>query len=299
MRRRQVLQGTLATIAASTFAVPLAAQSRAQVLDIQRVLAQLGLEPGPADGAPGPRTRTALDRFMNHRGVSFDGTITEGVWREVIGVTRINLPDTPGLQLGIVPPRLPSADSYARSTNNPRQFTLRLRRGDYDPVDYRGNRNIFSSGLGINFSKQRAELSSQQLRLGRSYTIEFEVNISNPSAGTFFQFANGDSAMVLLAYPDAIRFNAGQAAQNIALLRGDWIGSWHQFRIGFHPDSARGSWVRFFVNGTEVFDSRGRDLDLPFVNAFLKCGLYRGNIPTSAEVSFRNMSLRDGPPQDA
>lgn len=297
--RRRALQGAIATFAASALPGDVWAQSRAQVREIQQVLAEIGLEPGPADGAAGPRTRAALDRFMVHRGVPFDGTITEGVWREVVGVTRVNLPETPGLRMQIGQPRFTSADSYSRSPENPGEFTLRLRRGDYDPVDYRRNRNIYSSGRAVNFGKQRAELSSQRLRVGQSYTIEFEANVSSPTAGTFFQFKARDPAMVLLAYPDAIRFNAGLTVQNIALLRGDWIGAWHRFRIGFHPDRGRGSWVRFILNDNEVFDSRGRDLDFPFDIAFLKCGLYRSNLRTSAEVSFRNMSLREGPPQDA
>ena len=296
MQRRHLVMGGFAAMAVSLLKSPAVAQTRTQIREIQNVLAEIGLEPGPADGAMGPKTRAALERFLDHRGVDFDGTVSNEIWREVIGITRVDLPDTPGLRMQMGQPRFTSADSYSRDPNDPRVFTLRLRKGDYDPVDYRGNRNIFSSGAMVNLGKQRAELSSQRLRLSQAYTIEFDVLVSSPTAGTFFQFKASEPAMVLLSYPDAIRFNAGQSVQNVALLRGDWIGNWHHFKIGFYPDGGRGTWVQFIVDDNEVFDSRGRDLDFPFDYAFLKCGLYRGKVTTPAAVTFRNLSLRNGAP---
>ena len=43
------------------------------VAELQRALAQLGLKPGKADGAYGPRTRKALRAFQRRNGLKADG----------------------------------------------------------------------------------------------------------------------------------------------------------------------------------------------------------------------------------
>lgn len=50
--------------------------SRAEVAEAQRLLAELGFDPGPADGIPGRRTRKAVRDFQTGRGDKPDGKIT-------------------------------------------------------------------------------------------------------------------------------------------------------------------------------------------------------------------------------
>lgn len=44
--------------------------------EVQRLLAALGYDPGPADGKPGRRTREAIRGFQGHAGLPVDGEIT-------------------------------------------------------------------------------------------------------------------------------------------------------------------------------------------------------------------------------
>lgn len=47
--------------------------------EIQRVLAVLGYDPGPADGKPGPRTRAALEQYQADEGLTVDGELSQSV----------------------------------------------------------------------------------------------------------------------------------------------------------------------------------------------------------------------------
>ncbi len=49
---------------------------RTLVLTAQKLLAQLGYEPGPLDGLPGRKTRRAVERFQTDTGVAVDGAVT-------------------------------------------------------------------------------------------------------------------------------------------------------------------------------------------------------------------------------
>lgn len=49
------------------------AESRTRVRSIQTGLAQLGYDPGPADGILGPRTTRAIQSYQAQRGLSVDG----------------------------------------------------------------------------------------------------------------------------------------------------------------------------------------------------------------------------------
>ncbi len=49
------------------------APTKATIADIQRLLAELGYGPGPADGVMGKRTRTAIKRFQHDTGLPPDG----------------------------------------------------------------------------------------------------------------------------------------------------------------------------------------------------------------------------------
>jgi peptidoglycan hydrolase-like protein with peptidoglycan-binding domain len=60
-------------------AVPPAPLGRDGVIAVQRELARLGLDPGPADGAAGPRTAAAVRAFQSATGLPVDGEATEPV----------------------------------------------------------------------------------------------------------------------------------------------------------------------------------------------------------------------------
>lgn len=49
------------------------AESRTRVRSIQAGLAQLGYDPGPADGILGPRTKRAIQSYQEQRGLPVDG----------------------------------------------------------------------------------------------------------------------------------------------------------------------------------------------------------------------------------
>ncbi len=53
--------------------------SRALVQDVQRMLAELGYDPGPADGAMGERTRSAIRKYQGHSGFRQDGVPSESL----------------------------------------------------------------------------------------------------------------------------------------------------------------------------------------------------------------------------
>ncbi len=58
-----------------------ARSSRAGVAAVQRALARLGYDPGPADGVPGPRTRAAVRAFQAAAGLPVDGRPSEALRR--------------------------------------------------------------------------------------------------------------------------------------------------------------------------------------------------------------------------
>jgi hypothetical protein len=52
---------------------PTTGTRRATVTEVQRLLARLGYDPGPADGAAGPRTRRAIRDFQRDQSIRVDG----------------------------------------------------------------------------------------------------------------------------------------------------------------------------------------------------------------------------------
>lgn len=57
------------------------------VKSVQQVLADLGYDPGPADGAMGASTKTAIEAFQKDRKVAQDGRITPSLLLEIKRVT--------------------------------------------------------------------------------------------------------------------------------------------------------------------------------------------------------------------
>lgn len=292
MDRRRVL-GLMAVGAIWRPGMGVAAPGLAEV---QRALASLGLDPGPADGAWGPRTEAAVAAFAAHRGLAFDGSLTDEIATEAVGFI-LPLPQAGGLELRAVGGRFPSADSLTLDDPEAGAFTLRLRAGDYDTVDYRGRTDPFNSARALGLNKQRAEIAGQTLRIGRDWTVDFDVMASGPEAGTFFQVHRGDNSAHVLAYPGSMRFSAGELMQNVALVREDWYGVWRSMRVMFRPEADDTSVFRIWLDGVAVLDTEGEAVDFPFdqdEGATLHFGMYRGKSDVPAAVSFRNIVLSEG-----
>jgi peptidoglycan hydrolase-like protein with peptidoglycan-binding domain len=49
------------------------------VLRAQQLLSELGYNPGPLDGIPGPRTRAAIESFQQSLGQPVTGQVTPGL----------------------------------------------------------------------------------------------------------------------------------------------------------------------------------------------------------------------------
>jgi len=64
-----------------------AAASDTTVKRIQQVLADLGYDPGPADGEMGGTTKTAIEAFQKDRKIAQDGRVTPSLLREIKRVT--------------------------------------------------------------------------------------------------------------------------------------------------------------------------------------------------------------------
>src|SRR5262245_14070115 len=63
---------------------------------VQRRLAELGYDPGPADGRAGPRTRAAIQAFQRDRGLVADGEPSPAL-RTTLGFVELTPPRTTGL----------------------------------------------------------------------------------------------------------------------------------------------------------------------------------------------------------
>jgi peptidoglycan hydrolase-like protein with peptidoglycan-binding domain len=89
----RLLMGQPSKTAATTGSVVPAPQApRTVVIDntitsVQQVLADLGYDPGPADGAMGASTKTAIEAFQKDRKIAQDGRITPSLLREIKRVT--------------------------------------------------------------------------------------------------------------------------------------------------------------------------------------------------------------------
>jgi peptidoglycan hydrolase-like protein with peptidoglycan-binding domain len=88
----RLLLGQPSKTAATGSVAPAPQAPRTVVIDntiksVQQVLADLGYDPGPADGAMGASTRTAIEAFQKDRKIAQDGQITPSLLREIKRVT--------------------------------------------------------------------------------------------------------------------------------------------------------------------------------------------------------------------
>lgn len=58
---------------------PTYSQGSELTAEIQRLLTQLGYDPGPADGVYGPQTRAAIEAFQRHEGLPVDGQVSDAL----------------------------------------------------------------------------------------------------------------------------------------------------------------------------------------------------------------------------
>lgn len=287
----------LATLVAGLLlAIVMSQPAVAQVAEAQRWLNRLGLDAGPADGVAGPRTLKAWSDFARHRGLPEDAPLDAAALEELRGQQNARMPKAKGIKLEVVGDRFPSRDTYRLDAGDPTAFAVTLRPGDYDPVDYRGG-SAQERQRGWSLFKQRAELSSQTLKAGRIYTVDFEVMVDNAAAGTIFQIHRGGSggAVMLQVFPDAIRANMNEAVQNALVHQGDLFGKWLAIRIVFFPDPKGNSWIRTYVNGELTLDTSSIAPLYPMHEAQLRFGLYRGSgRGLSTTAMFRNIALMEG-----
>ncbi|MFQ5774670.1 MAG: peptidoglycan-binding protein [Kiloniellaceae bacterium] len=69
------------------------------VKSIQRGLAELGYQPGPADGIPGPKTAAAIRRYQKDHGLPTDGRTSAELAQHIQGQTQ-----NPGPRAAIIEP---------------------------------------------------------------------------------------------------------------------------------------------------------------------------------------------------
>jgi len=279
------------------WAAPTTALADAKLAEVQTALNTWQLEAGHADGVWTQETEAALTRFLSHRGLTFDGAFGDEEYAEVMGQTDVELPHAEGISL-CQTGGFPSVNSYALSASDPGEFSVTLRKGDYDRTDYRGITAVYDVSKQ-NFSRQRAEVySCEWLAAGEVYTLDFDVRISHVSAGTFFRIKSEDEegAVTLAAFPGSLRVDAGPAVTMKATYRGDILNNWLNVRAVFMPGNAGEHFARFYVEGKPGFELAGGETNFGFSSkgAQLTFGPYRGNSALEAEVSFRNVRLTEG-----
>jgi hypothetical protein len=265
--------------------------------EVQSWLNHLQLDAGPVNGVLGLDTERALTRFLKHRGIEFDGSFGDEEYREVMGQTNYELPETKGFKL-CGPKRFPSVDTYERNPTNPSEFKLTLKKGDYDYNDFRGDTSVYGSDRK-NLNSQRAKIySCNRLAFGKIYTLDFDVSISHVSAGAFFEIHGGGAwgSASIQVWPQSLRFNAGRHIDNVAIFRGDYLNRWVAMRIVFMASHADKMFFRFYVDGIETLDTSGIKTDFGFSKkgGTLHFGPYRGNSSGTASVSYSNIKLSTG-----
>ena len=92
-------------------AAPAPQDRRSMVRSAQRALADAGLDPGPADGLMGPKTRAAVIAYQRRVGIEADGEIDAALLQRLTAVERFSDDDIP-------PARLP-APAPVRATALP------------------------------------------------------------------------------------------------------------------------------------------------------------------------------------
>ena len=273
------------------------AHANSQIAEVQEKLSTWLLLDGPADGVWSPETEAALSTFLEHRGIEFDGEFGAEEYAEVMGQSDFDLPQATGLEL-CQPDGFPSKDTYVLSESDPSEFSLTLAKGDFDRTDYSSKVFVYDNSKQ-NWMRQRAEVvACEWLPPGQTYTLDFDVRVSDISAGTFFQIRSEDVEGVigLGAFPGSLRVDAGATITMKATYRGEYLNEWMSVRVVFHPGSGEEMFFRFYVNGKPGFEASGNEARFVFSErgAELAFGPLRGKSSKTAQVAFRNIVLVEG-----
>lgn len=274
-----------------------AAPAVAQVAEAQRLLNAMSLEAGPVDGAAGPATIKAWQAFLSHRGLPLDTPITAETIKELRGITNPPMPKASGMRFETVGRGFVGTHSYRLFDDDPTKFCVTVQKGDYDPVSYRDSGSAMERQYGFPLRKQRAELLDTTTRRNdRSYTVDFDVMVDSWAAGIILQVHRGGSGggMNLSTNSQAIVLTAGGQLENVSVLRGDYVGKWHAFRLVFYPAGDGQSWFRIYVDGSLALDTSDRNPRYPMASANLHFGLYRGQVQEPATACYRNIRLSQG-----
>lgn len=95
-------------------------RDREAVAEVQRRLAELGYDPGPADGIPGARTRAAIEAFQRDRGLPVDSRVTDAL----LATLRQPFGPPPGPAVAARPqPELPTAGTPPSAAPGPPEGT--------------------------------------------------------------------------------------------------------------------------------------------------------------------------------
>ena len=268
-----------------------------ELAEVQEKLSTWQLLDTSADGVWTPETEAALTTFLAHRGIEFDGEFGPEEHSEVMGQYEFELPKAQGIAL-CQPDGFPSRDTYTLDDTDPTAFSLALKEGDFDRSDYSDKVFVYDNSKQ-NWTRQRAEVvACEWLPTGETYTVDFDVRVSDISAGTFFKIRSEDVLGVigLGAFPGSLRVDAGATITMKATYRGDYLNEWVNVRVVFRPDSGEDMFFRFYVNGEPGFEARGDDASFGFSSrgAELAFGPLRGKSSKSAQVDFRNVVLSQG-----
>lgn len=78
------MAGSAASRTASGAPAARGSVSKAEIAQAQGALTRLGLNPGPADGVMGPKTRTALAQYLAREGLPPSDRITPEIYRRLV-----------------------------------------------------------------------------------------------------------------------------------------------------------------------------------------------------------------------
>lgn len=268
-----------------------------QVAEAQRLLNSMSLEAGPVDGVAGPGTMKAWQAFLQHRGLPADLPINATTIKELRGVMEPPMPKADGLSFENVGRGFVGEHSYELFPDDPTKFCVTVRRGDYDPVDYRQSGSASERQYGFPLRKQRAEIqATSELPPDATYTVDFDMLIDSPTAGIIFQIHRGGSGggMNFSTINDRVVLTAGGDLELVPVLTRDWLGQWKRLRLVFHPARDGNSWFRVYADGEQLLDTSGRAARYPMHGATLHFGLYRGQISSEATACYRNIRLARG-----
>jgi len=103
-------------------------QPNPEVLVTQKLLAQLGYDPGPADGLYGSKTRITIEKYQRSRNLAVDGKVSSTLLLDLMAATKqkAEVPQTAVVAVPPPPPLAPPAPAAAETAAStpPAQITV-------------------------------------------------------------------------------------------------------------------------------------------------------------------------------